>query len=422
MARFVAHCKRGAARPARIARARIRPRELQRAFRKVERTLARIEKSEDLPVTLTMILKSLVDDYRDELGITGGRVYQQKGHGYILTAQHGGGPKLKPGFRIPLTYPPIRLLRKLGYIYMGPDDPGFDPQLEEKIGVKRFAAIGIGDDAPWVIAFTVSRKPDPEHLKVSLSTIRHAVNLKLRQEALEDIIHEAKKIQLSLLPKEIPKFGDYDIWGKSIPAEEVGGDLYDFIPVSDRILGVAVADSSGHGLPSALQARDVITGLRVVVEEDFKIVKAMEKLNRVISRGSLSSRFISLFYAELEPSGNFFYANAGHPPPIFLRAGRVKHLTKGGMILGPNPQARYERGYVFFRKGSCLVMYSDGITESTRPDSEDLLGPKRLSTLIKELAGKSAREIGEAIFALADSWSGGAPLQDDRTVVVVRRP
>ena len=119
-------------------------------FRKVERTLARIEKSEDLPVTLTMILKSLVDEYREEFGITGGRVYQQKGNAYVLTAQYGSGPKLNPGFKIPVTYAPMRLLRKLGYIYMGPDDPGFDPRLEEKIGVRRFAAIGIGDDAPWV--------------------------------------------------------------------------------------------------------------------------------------------------------------------------------------------------------------------------------------------------------------------------------
>ena len=391
-------------------------------FRKVERTLARIERSEDLPVTITMILKSLVDEYRDELGISGGRVYQLRGRGYVLTAQHGSGPRLKPGFRIPLTYTPIGLLRKRGYIYMGPNDPGFDPQLEERIGVKRFAAIGIGEDSPWIIAFTVSRHIDPEHLRVSLSTIRHAVNLKLRQEALEDIILEAKKIQLSLLPKEVPKFADFEIWGKSVPADEVGGDLYDYLTVSPRLFGVAIGDSSGHGLPSALQARDVITGLRVVVEEDFKLIKGIEKLNRVISRGSLSSRFISLFYGEIEPGGAFLYTNAGHPPPVFFRNGRVKYLAKGGMILGPNPDAKYERGYVYFRKGSFLVLYSDGITEAVRPGTDQLLGVKRVAGLAKELAGRSAREIGEAVFDLANRWSGGAPLQDDRTVVVLRRP
>lgn len=391
-------------------------------FRKVERTLARIEGSKDLPVTLQTMLKSLVDDFRDELGITGGRIYQHRGQTYNLTAQYGSGPKLKAGFRIPANYPPLQTLRKRGYIYMGPEDEGFDELIEKKIGVRRFAAIGIGEDAQWVIAFTVGRRIVAENLRVSLSTIRHAVNLKLRQEALEDIIHEAKRIQLSLLPRELPKFGDFDLWGGSIPAEEVGGDLYDFIMLSDRMLGFAIMDSSGHGLPAALQARDVITGLRVAIEENFKIVKGIEKLNRVISRGSLSSRFISLFYAEVEPSGNLFYTNAGHPPPIFIRDGKVKYLTKGGMILGPSPDARYERGFVSFRRGAFLVLYTDGITEAARPKTDELFGASRLVTLCRKLTGKSAKEIGEAVFDAAHDWSKGAPLQDDQTVVVLRRP
>ena len=93
------------------------------------------------------------------------------------------------------------------------------------------------------------------------------------------------------------------------------------------------------------------------------------------------------------------------------------------MILGPNPDATYERGYIHFRRGAYLVLYSDGITEAVRAGaSGELLGAKRLARLVKALAGKSAREIGEAIFQEAERWSGGAPLQDDRTVVVMRRP
>lgn len=399
-----------------------RPVNYKELYRKVEGTLGRIERSEDLEKTITLILKSLVDDYEEELGISGGRVYQQRGQSYILTAQYGREARVAPGFRIPVTYKPIQLLRRSGYICMGPEDPGFDIKLEEKIGVKQFAAIAVGEDSPWLIAFTVNPKVDREQLRISLSTIRHAVNLKIREEVLEDIIQEAKKIQLSLLPKEFPKFAGFDVWGASIPADEVGGDLYDFIEISERLLGIAIADSSGHGLPSALQARDVITGLRVVIEEDFKIIKGIEKLNRVISRGSLSNRFISLFYGEVEPNGNFLYTNAGHPPPIFVRDGRVKLLDKGGMILGPNPEAKYERGYIHFRRGAVLVMYSDGITESEKPGTDELYGAKRLTRLVKELAGKPAKEIGLEIFGAAHQWSGGGPLQDDRTVVVVRRP
>jgi sigma-B regulation protein RsbU (phosphoserine phosphatase) len=319
-------------------------------YRKVERTLAKIGLSEDLEKTLSLILKSLVDDYKGELGISGGRIYRLRGKSYVLTVQYGHEGQVAPGFRIPLTYAPIKLLRRKGYVCMGPDDPGLDPEIELKLGVKQFAAIAVGEESPWIIAFNVADDVDREHLRVSLSTIRHAVNLKLRQEVLEDIIQQAKAIQMELLPKEVPAFAGFDLWGRSIPAEEVGGDLYDFISISERMLGVAIADSSGHGLPAALQARDVITGLRVVIEESFKIVKGIEKLNKVISRGSLQSRFISLFYGEIEPNGNFLYTNAGHPPPIFVRDGRVKRLDKGGMILGPNPDAKYERGYIDFRR------------------------------------------------------------------------
>ena len=391
-------------------------------YRKVERTLSKIERTEDLEKTLSLILKSLVDDYKDELGISGGRIYRLRGKSYVLTSQYGIKGRVDPGFRIPLSYTPIQLLRKSGYICMGPEDPGFDHALESKIGVRQFAAIAVGEDYPWVIAFTVRPEVDREHLRVSLSTLRHAVNLKLRQEVLEDIIHEAKKIQMSLLPRELPKYAGYELWARSTPAEEVGGDLYDFIQVSERILGVAIADSSGHGLPAALQARDVITGLRVVVEEDFKIIKGIEKLNRVISRGTLSNRFISLFYGEAEPNGNFLYLNAGHPPPLFVRDGRIKYLTKGGMILGPNPDAKYERGFVNFRRGSVLVLYSDGITEALLPGTDQMFGVERLSNLVVPIAGKTAAEIGEAIFAEVERYTGGAPLEDDRTVAVITRP
>ena len=82
----------------------------------VERTLGRISLSEDLSETLSTIIKSLVDDFRRELGISGGRIYQQRGSAYVFVKQYGEGPRIKAGFRVPLTYPPIQDLRKKGYI------------------------------------------------------------------------------------------------------------------------------------------------------------------------------------------------------------------------------------------------------------------------------------------------------------------
>ena len=136
---------------------------------------------------------------------------------------------------------------------------------------------------------------------------------------LEGRVAQARMIQMSLLPESAPEFGDYDVWGRTEPAEEVGGDLYDFIQVSKRSLGIAIADSAGHGLPAALQARDAIIGLRMGVEERWRITATIEKLNKVVGRSALVSRFISLFYGEIEPNGNFVYCNAGHNPPVVLR-------------------------------------------------------------------------------------------------------
>ena len=129
-------------------------------YRKVEKTLGRIERSQDLEKTLSLILKSLVDDYKDELGISGGRIYRRSGKSYRLTAQHGREARVAADFRIPLTYPPIQLLLRDGFICMGLEDSGFDRELEAKIGVKRFAAIAIGEDSPYLIAFTVRTEVD----------------------------------------------------------------------------------------------------------------------------------------------------------------------------------------------------------------------------------------------------------------------
>src|SRR5438477_444707 len=92
-------------------------------YRKIERTLDRIERSEDLEKTLALILKSLVDDYKQELGISGGRIYRLRGKNYVLVSQHGREARVSLGFRIPITYPPMKLLRQSGFICMGPEDP-----------------------------------------------------------------------------------------------------------------------------------------------------------------------------------------------------------------------------------------------------------------------------------------------------------
>lgn len=387
-------------------------------FRKLERSLAEIQGSEDLTATLSAILKRLVDDYRD-LGIVGGRIYARRGAHYVLQREYPVR-RAPRGFKIPASYQPIRDMLEHGIVRQDLRDPGVDPKIERALGVKTFAAIAIGERGEHLMAFTLRPRSEREHVVYTLNTIRHVINAKIRQEQLADRVAEVRAIQMSLLPRTAPSFEGFDVWGATRPAEEVGGDLYDFIAVSPRVLGIAIADSAGHGLPAALQARDAIIGLRMGVEERLRITATVEKLNKVVSHSALASKFISLFYGEIEKNGNLVYVNAGHAPPLLRGRGGLQELTLGGLVLGPSPHALYERGYVTLEPGAALLAYTDGISEAENPRGE-AFGVERLKDLLLGKAWTSARDLVQAVFDGATAFVGSDLRVDDQTVVAVVR-
>ena len=143
-------------------------------------------------------------------------------------------------------------------------------------------------------------------------------------------------------------------------------------PSATSCSGFAIGDASGHGLPAALLVRDVVTGLRMGIEKDLKVAYVFGKLNRVIHRSNLSSRFVSVFYGELEAGGNLVYVNAGHPPPLLFsrraaseRAGhrRHRHRAAAGGALPPRASPTSSRGDV-------LVLCTDGILERRNREGE----------------------------------------------------
>ncbi len=389
-------------------------------FRKLERTLEQINRSADLGADLFRTVRRLVDDFRDDLGLESARIYARRGNAYVLVHEYPGEERLR-GFRIPLSYAPIQELLRNGIVVHRIQDPGVDPGIEKALGVSHFAAIGVGERTDFVLAFTLGSISDPDHVVYTLSTIRHVVRLKFREERFEDRLAQTREIQLSLLPPRVPSFGDFDVYAETEPAEEVGGDLYDYITVSERVLGLALADSAGHGLPAALQARDAIIGLRMGVEENLRITATIEKLNRVVSRSALASKFISLFYGELEPDGTFVYCNAGHIPPLLMRGGAVERLSTGGLVLGPNPDARYRRGYATIESGSILLAYTDGIPE-TFGESGDMFETGRVEQILRSRRWPTAKALVQRVFREVRAFRGEAPAADDQTVLAVVRP
>ena len=389
-------------------------------YRKLDQTLRALQGIHSVPELLQQIAQRILTDLGDDLGLTGARLYELRGDHYLLT-QKWGKTKATLGVMVPVNYSALVLLREKGVILLDNKSREFDPVIEGSVDVKVFSAMVLGDSDEFIISFSIDGQFEKDFILSSLRMIRSLINLKMKQDLLQDALNKAREIQMSLLPLKPPDFPGYDIAGLSVPAEEVGGDLYDFLPIDGNILGIAIADASGHGLPAALQARDAMIGLRMGLEKDLKMAKSIEKLNRVVHSSRLSSRFISLFYGELEPSGVFLYVNAGHPPPIQLRGSKQIKFSEGGMILGPNPAAIYSRGLSRLEPGDMVLLYTDGLTEAMNPQGKEY-GLSRALAALTDLKDKPAPEIcRELIERLRDFRKVQSHFEDDVTVAVIKK-
>jgi sigma-B regulation protein RsbU (phosphoserine phosphatase) len=183
---------------------------------------------------------------------------------------------------------------------------------------------------------------------------------------------------------------------------------------------LAVGDASGHGLPAALLARDVVTGLRMGAERSLRITLLINQLNRVIARSILSTRFVSLFYAEVESNGNLFYVNAGHPAALLTGQRGTRRLTIGGTILGPLATSSYKRGWAHVDRGDTLVIVSDGLLE--REDAAgEMFGEAGVLAVMAAQAGRPAKQVLDALFQAAAEHGANQPWADDTTAMVVVR-
>jgi phosphoserine phosphatase RsbU/P len=369
---------------------------------------------------LESFLEKFFEVLREPLRLRSASLYGERRDDFQLLRSTG-----EFGMALPETMdreiPPLRLLyRHRVYIFPDPAAEGSPAQL----GLLPFApaaAIIVGKRPNrHVLFFVLADGWSRDELDFTLNTVRSALGSRLVDERVRGSFQQAAEIQQSLLMEEAPDFAGYEIACRSIPAEEVGGDFFDFVPMNGDMMGIAIGDASGHGLPAALLVRDVVTGLRMGVEKEFKLAHVFGKLNRVIHRSTLSSRFISVFYAELEDSGSLIYINAGHPPPLLFNPGGIEGLTSGGTVIGPLPEAKFRRGFARMEPGSVLVLCTDGILERRNRKGE-FFGEDRLKQTVEKHRGESADAILEALFAAALSFGKGRPWEDDATAVIVRR-
>lgn len=245
----------------------------------------------------------------------------------------------------------------------------------------------------------------------------------LARDRMERELRLAAEIQRGLLPKDRPSCGDFEIAAESLPSLHVGGDYFDFIPLSDGRLGLTIADVAGKGVSASLLMASLRAALQSEARPGVDPAALARKLNDFIFRSSAPNVFITCFYGELDPrSGEFRYVNAGHNPPLLLpSSGGLRTLEGTGMALGMLAGSAYEEGRITLSSGDILVLYTDGISESRSADGREF-GTEGLVESVRGAFDKRADEVLAAVFSGLRSFTAGADPDDDRTLVVIKRP
>jgi len=269
-----------------------------------------------------------------------------------------------------------------------------------------------------------------EDLANSFNTM--AVNLRNNMDELQRTTAEkerfakeleiAKGIQQSFLPDSAPEIAGIELVAKNVPALEVGGDFYDFIPVTKDRWGLVIADVSGKGVPAALFMALSRTLIRASTLVDADPAQSIGHANRMICEDSKTSMFVTLFYAVLDAREmTLNYVNAGHNPPLLLQDGAsaVRLLKAEGIALGVIDDVDLQSVKVNLKPGDVLVLYTDGVTEAIN-NKEEEFGEERLLLVITENRNRPAQEIMDRILAAITAFAGDQPQFDDITLMVLR--
>jgi sigma-B regulation protein RsbU (phosphoserine phosphatase) len=393
--------------------------EAKPLYRRLDRLFSSLDPSQPQGQLLESFFEEFFEELREDLHLDGAALYAEQRDDFSLL-RHVGNAGVAAETLPPTSPPLLEVFRHRVYVFASPD---------VEAAPHRFGITPRGPAAALVLGrrpkrhvcfFSLADGWVMEELDFALNTVRAALGSRLLDERVRGSFQQAAEIQQSLLDEEPPDFPGFDIAGRSLATEEVGGDFFDFLPFDAEMLGISIGDASGHGMPAALLVRDVVTGLRMGIERELKVTHVFRKLNRVIHRSNLSSRFVSVFYGELESNGMLIYVNAGHQPPLVFDEEGIHELATGGTVIGPLPEADFRRGFTRIVPGGVLVMCTDGILER-RNAQGDFFGEDGLKAVVRGSIDAPAAEILERVFAAALAHGGRRPWEDDATLVVVKR-
>jgi sigma-B regulation protein RsbU (phosphoserine phosphatase) len=234
-------------------------------------------------------------------------------------------------------------------------------------------------------------------------------------------LSQAAEIQGRMLPDKAPTVPGTDLAGFNVPCRTVGGDYYDFFPYSDGRVALALGDVSGKGMPASLMMMALHARVQVLAEDPGNLAGFMTRLNKATCAKCPSNRFITFFFCVFDSkTGELTFANAGHNPPIVIRAsGEAEMLEGGGCVLGILPIAPYSEMRIQLQKGDMLVLYSDGVTEANDVNQNEY-DEERFIEVLKAHRTEPASEIVKAVTQSLAEFAAGAPQADDITLVVAK--
>ena len=265
-----------------------------------------------------------------------------------------------------------------------------------------------------------------ERMRRSNETMLEAQRRRLALEYLQQELELARRLQAGMLPLRRPLFPgrrDVEIAGMMEPASSVGGDLFDAFFVDEGRLFFCVGDVSGHGVPAALFMARAIGLMRIAAMGTSRPECLLERINEELCTGNDAAMFMTIFCGFFEvATGRLTYSNGGHCPPVLVRdAGASRLPLPKGTMTGAMPGLRYAAREIVLERGDMLVCFTDGATEAQNAAAEEFSEERLLGSVARH-AGESLETLLDTVRREVTEFTGRAALEDDCTLLAVRRP
>ncbi|MBP9192492.1 MAG: serine/threonine-protein phosphatase [Ignavibacteria bacterium] len=413
--------------------------EQKKLYRTLENIMKEAPKIGSDDELLSYVLQQIINN--EEIKIIGGRIWKlsEDKKAYILIKQSGEVELIKDKYEVQIERYPM--FKKVG-LYRSVIAEETDEYLIEK-GIYQYSASGAGyrfkinspDSEQYYLyqyLIALNAKSFEGDLLNALNIISMTLNSILRARYIESSAKEnivelekAREIQKGILPEHELKFGNYEMFGLSLPDKIVGGDFFDYLESDDKErVGVAIGDAASKGFSAAAQSLYVSGALRMGAEYQTKMTAMVSRINNLVYETFPYERFVTLFYCELisDKKGLCQYVNAGQNPPMFYKSeiNRIDSLSSTGPVLGPAPYQKYYSDSINFRKNDILLLYTDGIVEATNEKFE-FFGEDRIKEFIVKHKDNNPKEICNKLIQEVEKFSSHGVYSDDRTIVVIKR-